>query len=162
MKKAIYILGFILLGLFGILHYSNANTSTLAKFEWGKGNKDTADSPIKFNGVYYKNGIMKAGGHQSSNYTYLRFYEDGTVVVKISSSKPEQIARYLGKNKNTGKGKYKVKNDEISFGMRQINEYQAYEGKVMGDTLQLMTTASNTGFQVNDNFFFIPVEFKEK
>ena len=162
MKKAIYILGFILLSLFGILHYSNANTSKLANFERGRGNKDTADSPIKFDGVYYKNGIMKAGGHQNSNYTYLRFYPDGTVVVKISSSKPERIARYIGKENNEGKGKYKVRNDEISFGMRQINEYQAYEGKVMSDTLQLTTTASNTGFTVADNFFFVPVDFKQK
>jgi len=160
MKKSIYIFGIILLALFGLLELTSAKTYKGMSFH--RGGKDTADSPIKFDGVYYKNGIMKAGGHQNSNYTYLRFYPDGTVVVKISASKPEQIARYIGKQKNEGKGKYKVKNDEISFGMRQINEYQAYEGKVMGDTLQLMTTASSTGFSVADNYFYIPVEFKEK
>ncbi len=79
-----------------------------------------------------------------------------------SASKPKKIAKFVGKKKNEGKGKYKVKGDEISFGMRQVTDYQAYEGKIMGDTLRLVITSSNTGFQLEDNFFFVPLQFKEQ
>ena len=165
MKKSIYILGFILLSLFGILHYTSgaANYAKHSIFGGGdKEKKEKTEVSLRTDGVYFKNGIMKAGSHQGSNYTYLRFYDDGTVVVDQSASKPEQIAKFISKNKNEGKGKYKIKGDEISFGMRQVTDYQAYEGRVMGDTLRLMITSSNTGFQLEDNFFFVPLEFKEK
>ncbi|MGZ5242550.1 MAG: hypothetical protein ACXWDO_00660 [Bacteroidia bacterium] len=161
MKKSIYILGIILLSSFGILHYTNANSNINLSVQKG-GDKEKTDSPVRTDGVYFKNGIMKAGSHQGSNYTYLRFYEDGTVVVDQSASKPEQIAKFISKNKNEGKGKFKVKGDEISFGMRQVNDYQSYEGTVMGDTLRLLITSSNTGFSLEDNFYFIPLEFREK
>jgi hypothetical protein len=161
MKKSIYILGIILLSLFGILHFTSANTASIQKFQKG-GDKEKAETPVRTDGVYFKNGIMKAGSHQGSNYTYLRFYDDGTVVVDQSASKPEQIAKFISKTKNEGKGKYKVKGDQISFGMRQVTDYQSYEGTVMGDTLRLLITSSNTGFSLEDNFYFVPLEFREK
>ncbi len=161
MKKSIYILGIVLLSLFGILHYTTAKNSTVLKLQKG-GDKEKSETTVRTDGVYFKNGIMKAGSHQGSNYTYLRFYEDGTVVVDQSASKPEQVAKIIGKQKNEGKGKYKVKGDKISFGMRQVTDYQSYEGTVMGDTLRLMITSSNTGFSLEDNFFFVPVQFREK
>jgi hypothetical protein len=161
MKKSIYILGIILLSLFGILHYTSATSNHSQKFVKG-GDKEKSEVSVRTDGVYFKNGIMKAGSHQGSNYTYLRFYEDGTVVVDQSASKPEQIAKFISKTKNEGKGKYKVRGDEISFGMRQVTDYQSYEGNVMGDTLRLLITSSNTGFSLEDNFYFVPLEFREK
>ncbi|RYD74466.1 MAG: hypothetical protein EOP53_18220 [Sphingobacteriales bacterium] len=163
MKKSIYILGIILLSLFGILHFTSASTHKGSRWEKGgdKNNKNS-ESQVRTDGVYFKNGIMKAGSHSGSNYTYLRFYDDGTVVVDQSASKPEQVARIISKKKNEGKGTYKVRNDEISFGMRQVTDYQAYEGKIMSDTLRLTITSSNTGFTLEDNFYFVPLEFKEQ
>ena len=87
-------------------------------------------SKISFDGIY----TAKTGGVPAANieiFTYLRFYEDGTVCLQaVSSNDPETVSKWFGRDKKfSQKGKYKIDGSNIIL---QLNNKTSEDSKLEG------------------------------
>lgn len=78
--------------------------------------------------------IAKTGGVAAAKieiFTYLKFYEDGTVYLQsVSSFDPESVAKWFGRDKTfSQKGTYKVEENEIVI---EVNNKGTEDAKLEG------------------------------
>ena len=129
----------------------------------GGGKKELGDdAPIRFDGFYYKKGIMNPTEQQRDGYTYFRFYPDRTVLMLSSASEPEKVARRFGQAYHHADSKFKLKGDEgsaeISFTLKPFGNSQSYEGAAGRDTLKLRVYGGQSAFDYDDTYLFYKVD----
>jgi hypothetical protein len=86
---------------------------------------------LYFNGVYQS----ERTGH---DWSYLRFYRDGTVIHAVSTNEPSHLRRWFTKKHDAvGKGKVTLKGNHISFSCVVRNVAVDYDGEIDRDRLYL-------------------------
>ncbi|MBR9847604.1 MAG: hypothetical protein GYB35_16550 [Algicola sp.] len=73
---------------------------------------------VLFDGMYIaKTGEINTGETKMEIYTYVRFYDDGTVYMQtVNEYNPTSVSKWFGKNGTFSKmGKFEIENDKISF-----------------------------------------------
>jgi hypothetical protein len=125
---------------------------------------------LQFNGLYTaKTGTIKIPNNPMDIFTYVRFYEDGTVYTQaVNSYDPQKVSEWLGKDgRFERKGTYKIDGTDITFTVsnnkspdKKIEgaKVDKYEGKILANnTLQLKVTFDDG--EVKDFIYeFAPVE----
>jgi hypothetical protein len=83
---------------------------------------------VRFDGVYQSPLIRDSG---TPSYSYLRFYEDKTVINCGTADKVKNLIKWFNKEHSAvGKGKYKISGNQISFTVRgSVN----YKGSILDD-----------------------------
>lgn len=116
------------------------------------------DAPVRFDGFYYKRGIMRPGQQQGPGYTYFRFYPDRTVVMTTSASEPEQVERRFGRGYNQADAKFKLYekggSPGIRFNIKHFGVSQLYEGQAGRDSLKLWLYGAQSEFEYHDVYLF--------
>lgn len=85
---------------------------------------------LRFDGLYRAEG--------PSYHSYLRFYEDGTVLQVSTNGKPEQLPRWFAKtHTEVPRGNYAIKGQSISFSTASSEGTVACEGQILDDSLDL-------------------------
>lgn len=112
MKQALIVLTFLITTIFS--SYSQAETKTT----------------ILFDGLY----IAKTGGVPAANieiFTYLRFYDDGSVYLQsVSSNDPSSVSKWFGRDKKfSQKGTYKIEGSNIII---HLNNKESEDVKLEG------------------------------
>jgi len=82
------------------------------------GKKNTNKTEIHFDGLYVsKTGEVNIPNNKMDIYTYIRFYEDGTVYTQaVNSYAPEQVIKWFGKNgRFERKGEFKIDGTDLTF-----------------------------------------------
>ncbi len=92
--------------------------------------QEPSPQQISFGGMY----IAKTGGVAAANieiFTYLKFYDDGSVYLQsVSSFDPESVAKWFKRDKTfSQKGTYKIKGNEITI---QVNNKGTEDAKLEG------------------------------
>lgn len=87
-------------------------------------------SNILFDGLY----VAKTGGVPAAHieiFTYLRFYDDGSVYLQsVSSNDPEAVSKWFGRDKKfSQKGTYKIDGANIII---QLNNKDSEDSKLEG------------------------------
>jgi hypothetical protein len=125
--------------------------------------KKHKDPLLRFDGVYYKEGVMIPGATVNRNFTYLRFYQDGTVIRVSSASKPEQIEKWFAKrpDNNIGRGKYHLNKNGIDFEVKYGTNMISHEGTIVQDTLKLTVYGSKNKASYNEDYYFVKVDFEK-
>ena len=104
----------------------------------------SSSSGVKFGGVYQH--------VESSEFYYLRFYDDGSVISVTSTGTPEQIAKWFNKSFNdVSKGTYTVTGSHIKFSTTDSHGTVDYDGDIKDDNLTLNSFShinSNKGTEV--------------
>ncbi len=80
--------------------------------------QSTKTTNIRFDGLYIvKTGVINIPNNKMDIYTYLRFYDDGTVYTQtVTSYAPNKVIKWFGKNgRFERKGKYKIEGTIITF-----------------------------------------------
>jgi hypothetical protein len=129
----------------------------------GKKNSDTEKSLLRFDGLYYRDGVLVPGADANRAYTYFRFYPDGTVVRLSSASKPEQVAKFITKDNQIkdGKGKYHLKNNQIDFSMKTGNNYVTHEGDVLQDSIRLTIYGVQNSATYQELYTFMKLDLEK-
>jgi hypothetical protein len=141
---------------FGLIFFLLGSFQTL---DWGGGKKELGeDAPIRFDGFYYKRGIMNPGQQQRDGYTYFRFYPDRTVVMLASASEPEKVAKHFGQGYNQGDAKFKLNDADLSFTIKHFGVSQSYEGAAGRDTLKLRVYGGQSAYDYDDSYLFYKVD----
>ena len=102
-------------------------TTTLASYS-----QTETKTTILFDGLY----IAKTGGVPAANieiFTYLRFYEDGSVYLQsVSSNDPQSVSKWFGRDKKfSQKGTYKIDGSNITINLNnKDSEDYKLEGSV--------------------------------
>lgn len=89
-------------------------------------------SQINLNGLYIaKTGEIDIPNNKMDIYTYLRFYDDGSVYTQsVTSYNPEKVATWFGENgKFERKGTYQVNHNELNF---SVNNDESTDKKLEG------------------------------
>ena len=111
---------------------------------------------VRYDGVYYS---------EKSGYTsYIRFYNDGTVMTISSSDTITVIKDVLTKEQNIdyaiSKGEFKITRDRILFSTESKNGTIDYDGQVFKNRLLLNVHSNINGNEsYNIQYLFSP-EFK--
>ena len=124
-----------------------------------KGNKK--NDWLRYDGVYFKTGMLRPGHDQAVNYTYLRFFENGMVYRVQTASKPDQVARWLTPSRMDGRGKYKVKGTALYFTTHTGGVEYSHEGYIFQDTLKLSTYTAQNENMFEETFYFVPLKFRK-
>lgn len=87
-------------------------------------------SNILFDGLY----VAKTGGVPAANieiFTYLRFYDNGSVYLQsVSSNDPQSVSKWFGRDKKfSQKGTYKIDGASINI---QLNNKDSEDSKLEG------------------------------
>lgn len=80
--------------------------------------KTTNNTAIHFDGLYVaKTGEVNIPNNKMEIYTYIRFYDDGTVYTQtVNSYDPEKVIKWFGKNGRFERyGDYKIEGANITF-----------------------------------------------
>jgi len=80
--------------------------------------KSTSTNLVRYDGLYVaKTGVIKIPDNKMDIYTYIRFYEDGTVYTQaVTGYAPEKVITWLGKEgRFERKGNFVLKGAEINF-----------------------------------------------
>ncbi len=85
---------------------------------------------IVFDGLY----VAKTGGVPAANieiFTYLRFYDDGSVYLQsVSSNDPESVSKWFGRDKKfSQKGTYRIGGSNITI---DLNNKDSEDSKLEG------------------------------
>jgi hypothetical protein len=120
--------------------------------------EDLTAGELRYDGMYYREGVITQSRSYDNNYTYLRFYPDGTLIRVVTASKPDDATKWLNK-KRYGRtmSKYKVRGDEISFGWKSGNDAMAYDGQVLENKLRLTVVSGSN--QYSEDYFFMQMDF---
>jgi len=102
---------------------------------------------IKYNGVYCFN--------QTHTTAFIRFYEDGTVIILYSKKKAAQIKKTFDKNKEyTAIGKYTTSGNEIKFQVKLKEGISDYNGVIVDGYITLNAQSAVYGNRYSENYFF--------
>ncbi len=106
---------------------------------------------VQFNGIY-----REFNGDYSS---YLRFYEDGTVISVSSTGKPSEIKNWFSReHKNIDKGTYFITGENISFSLDLVD----YIGKVDNEQIILTSNLRSEGKVIKDRkFMFHAIDYSK-
>jgi hypothetical protein len=124
---------------------------------------DNTETPgqLRFDGMYYRAGVVTPNRNYDQNYTYLRFYPDGTMIAVGTASKPDDATKWLNKKRYASfVTKYKLKGNDIGFGMDSGGGLVAYDGQVMEDKLNM--TVYSGGKDYTFEFFFMQMDFEKE
>ncbi len=120
-----------------------------------KNGETSNSSPVHFNGIY-KSAIQTNQNTGDKSTSYLRFYEDGTVINVSSSGTPEQINNWFVKgHENVTEAPYKIEGDKMSFTSGSGNAAVEYSGKIVTSALlQLHTKSLSNNFEDDVTYTF--------
>ena len=112
---------------------------------------------IRYDGVYF----MKITGLSQKNevlcYTeYIRFYEDGTVIITNSTGTISQIKEWFNKEntKIDYKEKYEIVKNKISFQTTTVDGKVDYDGQIYDNKLILNWNSTVNGKNGTEEYFF--------
>lgn len=77
-----------------------------------------AKTEVRFDGFYIaKTAVIEIPNNDLNIFTYLRFYEDGTVYTQtVSDYDPKKVSKWFGKHgRFERKGTYKIEGSSITF-----------------------------------------------
>lgn len=132
--------------------------------------QQSKDSSIRFDGLYVaKTREITVANNKMEIYTYLRFYDDGTVYSQaVNSYSPEKVAVWFGKKGRFEKtGTYKIDGQSIQF---TINNDKSPDKALEGPLKNIFTGKIEAGnklfLEINYNdgdkesfwFEFVPVK----
>jgi hypothetical protein len=116
---------------------------------------------LRFDGMYYRQGVITPGRSTDQNYTYLRFYSDGTLLRVATASKPDDASKWLNKRRYPSSiSKYKIKNDNISFGWENGGQIVTYDGQILEDKLRLSVYSGGNDY--TNDYFFMQMDFAQE
>lgn len=121
------------------------------------GDKDS--SAIHYNGVY-SSDIRVNENTGDKSISYLRFYDDGTVINVSTMGTPKEISKWFVKgHENVSKGTYTIEQDNISFTAGGNNVDVEYKGKITNkQTLQLHTKSLSNNNEADITYSFVKDE----
>lgn len=110
-------------------------------------------SSLRFDGLYH--------AQESSYHSYLRFYEDGTVLQVSTNGKPEQLARWFGKtHTEVPRGTYSIEGQSIEFSTASSEGTVAYKGTVFDDAVEVITSSPTNGQEEQTTYGFVQVALR--
>ena len=120
-----------------------------------KANISSAPS-VHFDGLY-QSGVRTNEATGDKSTSYLRFYEDGSVINVSSSGTAEQVSKWFAKgNENVSQGTYTIHDKNISFTSSGNNVDVQYEGEVVTSVLlQLHTKSSSNNHEADISYSFV-------
>ncbi len=105
-------------------------------------------SIIKTNGIYQSQKV-------DDYWSYLRFYNDSTVITVSSTGEPKKIKNWFNReHENTSTGKYYVKNDSLFFESESKYGVVIYKGTITNKKLNLKSESLINGHESEKNFIF--------
>jgi hypothetical protein len=124
-----------------------------AKTEGAADNASGDQTKLRFDGYYISNEEPLA--------SYLRFYEDGSVIWIMSHEDPEEIASWFTKDsEGVGTGLYSILGAVyISFSISDNTITVDYQGKVVANGLELEGYNRRNGVQFTENYNFVQIQF---
>lgn len=113
---------------------------------------DLESGELRFDGMYYKDGVITQNRSYGNNYTYLRFYPDGTVIRAATASNPDEVAKWLNKSRSSQTSNYKLKKGNISFAINANGDISTYDGEILENKIR-MTVYSGGNTYIEDYYF---------
>jgi len=112
-------------------------------------------SSLHYGGLYLSVSFNPVWGGSGS---YLRFYEDGTVLQVSSTGKPEEVAVWFNKtHPYSSKGQYKVDGTMLEFTVTSEEGTVDYAGIINGDELTLEMYSHINGYKRTEVYTFIKI-----
>ena len=103
---------------------------------------------LRYDGIYQ--------AEEGDYYLYLRFFDDGTVLVATSNGQPEEVIGWFQKDHPfVSAGAYAVSGQAITFSAASPNEVVDYDGEVSEGTLLLRSYSHIHGFQSERQYHFV-------
>jgi hypothetical protein len=117
---------------------------------------DNDSSPVKFDGLYSSDVRINENTGDKS-ISYLKFYEDGTVISISANGTPEQINKWFKKDhESVSKGSYTINGDAINFSTTYKEIQVEYSGKIMNsETLQLHSKSLSNNNEADITYSFV-------
>lgn len=116
---------------------------------------------LRFDGLYTaKTGTSTIDSSTVDTYTFLRFYDDGTVYTRmVSSTGVHTVDASFGRNGTFDrKGAYTIRGSELSFTVTDSVQTEVYHGQITdGDRLYLQVSSDGKGKR-ELWFDFVPVK----
>jgi hypothetical protein len=125
----------------------------------------TAYSDINKKIAIRYDGLYRFYFEKERNSDYLRFYEDGAVLLTNSTGDQYQVARWLNKDKRTiAKGKYKIEGSRIQFTVKSPYGTVKYEGIIQNkaNSLKLNWLSLPSNNRGSIEYRFVKVDFPKK
>lgn len=126
------------------------------------------EKKLRFDGLYIaKTGVIKIPNNDMDIFTYLRFYEDGTICTQtINAYAPDKVSKWFKKDgRFERKGTYKINGANITFIVtneesedKRIEGAKAdkYIGKILDDNKLLLEVTFNDGTVKETSYEFAP------
>ncbi len=103
---------------------------------------------IRYDGVYQS--------EEKDYYLYLRFFEDGTVIVTSSDRRPEEVIGWFQKeHPYVSTGAYAVQGEAVTFSAASTTGVVDYKGEVKGEKLSLSSFRHTDGHQEEREYNFV-------
>lgn len=109
---------------------------------------NSSDGIIRYDGVYY---------HKESGCSnYFRFYDDGIVINACSTGTIYEIKKWFNKEHlNSGRGKYKIIGNKVSFQSKSKEGTIDYNGIILPNKLVMDTHSNINGYNSkNEEYVF--------
>lgn len=107
---------------------------------------------INFDGLYQS----KKDDYSS----YLRFFNDNTVLSKSSSDDPKTAAKWMHEsNEGTSKGNFSIQGNAIKFSASSLSGTVDYSGEIKGNSLLLNIHSHINDFRGSREYHFVPIDF---
>ena len=107
-------------------------------------------SPLRFEGLYR--------AKMNSGYSYLRFYQDGTVLAASSAKGPKDVVGWFDKDNIFTKGYYSVVGNRLKFTVMEKYSIQEFSGLVTRNRIKLSKTNGPDDETENWIYRFIPLD----
>ncbi len=139
-------------------------------FEPKEDKQYASNTSIRFDGLYVaKTGEINIPNNKMEIYTYIRFYNDGTVYTQaVNSYNPKKVLEWLGKDgRFERKGTYKTDGADITFNVtndelpdKEIEgaRTDSYSGKITDDNKLYLEVKFNKGELQDFWFEFASIE----
>ncbi|MGH1387668.1 hypothetical protein [Kordia sp.] len=126
----------------------------------------------RLDGLYFaKTGVIKIPNNNMDIFTYIRFYEDGTVYTQtVNAFAPEEVSKWFGKNgRFERKGTYKINDANITFIVTNDKsedkrlegaKIDKYSGKILDNNKLLFEVTFNDGTVKEISYEFTPTNNK--
>jgi ankyrin repeat protein len=125
--------------------------------------RPAACGPLPPNTGLRFDGLYQAAGENPSQWYYLRFYVDGTVLSSsFTGGTPQQVAHYyLNKqHDSTASGCVTIVSAKLQFATVSKEGAVEYSGSVQGDGLALHTISRINGHVADKLYRFNPIQFE--
>lgn len=114
---------------------------------------------LKFDGLYRTDIFLPDNYGEIPYFSYLKFYKNGEVIGASSTSdSSEKVSEWLklgeGGSKNLSVGKYKIKENKISFTLEYENGRVDYEGIIQDNRIIFDTFSHITNFSENNKIYY--------